>query len=55
MDDKTLLINAREIAIMLLKNAGHSYGIDFMILNDTMIELNKRLREMGVDISKLSQ
>ena len=31
---------------MLLKNAPHSFGINFAVLNDTGCEVHKRLKEL---------
>lgn len=45
MDDQTLYKNCYKITEMLLKNAAHSFGIDFACLNESMIELKKRIKK----------
>jgi len=47
MDDKQLLMNCWEICIEELKQAAHIV-VDVGRLNDTLIELKKRLTAMGV-------
>ena len=44
MSEKEFLENMDKIIEMLLKNAGHSFGLDFKIINDTAIEVSKRLK-----------
>ena len=46
MNEKEFLDNVDKIIEMLLKNAGHSSGIDFKIVNDTDIELQKRRKAL---------
>lgn len=46
MDDKEFLKNVDDIIEMLLKNAAHSFGIDFAVVNDTAIEVSKRRKEL---------
>lgn len=46
MEDKELLQNVKKIIEMVLKNAGGMFGVDFMVLNNTAIEVDKRLKEM---------
>ncbi|MBO4556007.1 MAG: hypothetical protein J5706_04540 [Elusimicrobiales bacterium] len=46
MNEKEFLDNVDKIIEMLLKNAGHSFGIDFKIVNDTDIELQKRRKAL---------
>lgn len=36
--------NVALIIDMLLKNAAHSFGLDFMLINETAIENSKRLK-----------
>lgn len=36
--------NVRAIIDMLLENAAHSFGLDFMLINETAIENSKRLK-----------
>ena len=47
MDNKEFLKNVKAIIEMLLKNAGHSFGIDFALVNNTAIECEKRLKNEG--------
>jgi hypothetical protein len=42
----------REIIDELLKNAAHSFGIDFERLNLTAIEVDKRIYFLGIDTRK---
>lgn len=46
MNEKEFLRNVNAIIEMLLKNAAHSFGINFMLVNDTAIEVKKRLLEL---------
>lgn len=46
MEEKEFLKNVDSIIEMLLKNAGHCFGIDFMVVNETAMEVSKRLREL---------
>lgn len=46
MSDEELLENMRGIIDELLKNSAHSFGIDFMRLNLTAIEVDKRLEHI---------
>lgn len=46
MTDEELLQNTKAIIDELLKNASHSFGIDFKRLNLTGIEVNTRLYEI---------
>jgi hypothetical protein len=48
MDEKTFIKNTASICEMLLKNAAHSFGIDFSVLNETLIEIEKRAHELGL-------
>lgn len=54
MDDKTLLINMWGICLEELKQAANLV-IDVGRINDTLIELRKRLTALGVDVSTLEQ
>lgn len=36
--------NVALIIEMLLKNAAHSFGLDFMLINKTAVENSKRLK-----------
>lgn len=45
MTDLELLENMEKIIEMLCKNAGKAFGIDFAILNDTGVEVHRRLIE----------
>lgn len=36
--------NVELIIEMLLKNAAHSFGLDFMLINETAVENSKRLK-----------
>lgn len=47
MNDKEFLQNVTKLVDMLLKNAAHSFGLDFMVINDTAIEAKKRLQKLG--------
>lgn len=54
MEDKDLFIGCWGVAIDCLKMAG--YGApDIGRLNEVLMELRKRLVEMGVDINTLEQ
>ena len=44
MTEIQFLENVDKIIEMLLKNAKHSFGLNFKIINDTDIELHKRLK-----------
>ena len=46
MKDKIFLENVDKIIEMVLKNAAHSFELDFAIINDTAIECRKRLKEL---------
>lgn len=46
MSDIELLENMEKIIEMLCKNAAKSFGIDFAILNDTGVEVHRRLIEL---------
>lgn len=46
MDEKEYLENVDQIIEMLLKNAAHSFGIDFALVNDTAIETTQRLKKL---------
>lgn len=50
MTDQELYENSYAIGEMLLKNAAHSFGLDFAVINETMIELQKRIRANSVPI-----
>lgn len=52
MQDKELLINMWGICIETLENAANTV-IDVGRINDTLIELEKRLKEAGVDTKTL--
>lgn len=49
MDESEYLQNVHRIIDDLLKNAAHSFGLDFRIINETAIETTKRLRRMNID------
>lgn len=53
MTDKEFLKGVARICVDLLKNSAHSFGIDFAILNDTMIELEKRAILVGLTRKEL--
>lgn len=46
MEDKEFLQNVKKIIEMVLKNAGGMFGVDFMVINNTAIEVDKRLKEI---------
>lgn len=46
MEDKKFLQNVKKIIEMVLKNAGGMFGVDFMVINNTAIEVDKRLKEI---------
>jgi len=48
MDDITFIKNCASMGEMLLKNAAHSFGLDFGVINDTMIEIDKRAKKLGL-------
>lgn len=52
MTDADLFLNMRGIIDELLKNAAHSYGIDFKRLNETAIEVDQRIYFLGIDTRK---
>jgi hypothetical protein len=54
MEDKDLLINMWGICIEELKQAAHIV-IDVGRINDTLIELRKRLTALGVNVDELEQ
>lgn len=54
MNDQELLINCWEICIEELKQAAR-ISVDIGRMNDTLIELRKRLVAMGVDMNTLSK
>ena len=45
MNEKEFLQNVEKLIEMILKNAGHSFGLDFGLINDMGIEVQKRLKE----------
>jgi len=45
MNDKEFLENINTIIRMLLKYAANSFGIDIIILEDTLEEVQKRLNK----------
>ena len=47
MDEMTYLLNVRRLIDDLLKNAAHSFGLDFRIIDETGIETNKRIQELN--------
>ena len=53
MDDITFIKNLARICEELLKNAAHSFGIDFERLNETLIEIEKRAHKLGIKRSDL--
>lgn len=53
MNDKTFYKNVARICDDLLKNAAHSFGIDFGVLNETMIELGARAKKVGLTYKDL--
>lgn len=53
MTDKQFLMNFAAICEMLLKNAGSAFGLDFAVINDTMIELDKRAHALGITRKEL--
>lgn len=53
MDDITFIKNVARIAEDLCRNAGHSSGIDFAILNDTLLEIEHRASVLGLKRSDL--
>lgn len=46
MEDKEFIQNVKKIIEMVLKNAGGMFGVDFMVINNTAIEADKRLKEI---------
>lgn len=54
MDEKTLLINCWGVAIDCLKGA-HNNAPDIGRLNETLMELRKRLVALGVDMETLDK
>jgi hypothetical protein len=52
MKDSELLLNIRGIIDELLSNASHSFGINFKRLNETAIEVDKRIFLLGIDTQK---
>lgn len=46
MTDIEYLKNVKKNLECLLKNASHSFGIDFMSLNNTLIETDKRINNL---------
>jgi len=54
MDDTTLLKNCWGVAIDCLKMAAHG-APDIGRLNETLVELRKRLTAAGVDMETLEQ
>ena len=54
MQDKELLISMWGICVETAKNAANTV-VDVGRLNDTLIELEKRLKEAGVDMKTLEQ
>lgn len=52
MTEKEFLENMDKIIEMLLKNAGHSFGLDFKVINDTAIEVSKRLKALKEEEEK---
>lgn len=49
MTEREYLIGVAHLATALLRNAAKSYGIDFAIVNETMIETERRARALGMD------
>lgn len=46
MNEKEFLKNVDACLEMLLKNVAHSFGIDFAVLNETLLEVEKRLKSL---------
>lgn len=46
MKEEEFLKNVLAIIDMMMKNAAHSFGVDFMILNNTAVEADKRLKKI---------
>lgn len=46
MTEKEYEQNVSKIIDTLLKNAAHSFGIDFMMLSETAMENSKRLKKL---------
>lgn len=46
MEEKEFLQNVNSIIKILLKNAGQCFGINFMVVNETAIEVDKRIKEL---------
>lgn len=46
MAEKEFLQNVNKLIEMILKNAGHSFGLDFGLINNMGIEVNKRLKKL---------
>ena len=44
MEDAQYLRNVEAIGEMVLKNAAHSYGLDFHIINETLFETTRRIK-----------
>ena len=47
MDEITYFLNVSRIIDDLLKNASHSFGLDFRIINETGIETNRRIQTLS--------
>lgn len=52
-NEKQFLADVYGICDELLKNAKHAYGIDFGRLNDTLMLLTARWKELGFELSEL--
>ena len=48
MDEKQFIKNVASLGEMVLKNAAHSFGLDFGLINETMIEIEKRAHALGL-------
>ena len=49
MKEKEFLQNVNKLIEMILKNAGHSFGLDFGLINEMGIEVKKRLEIVKED------
>lgn len=54
LDEKTYLKHVNRIIEDLLKNAAHSFGLDFAVINEAAIETERRLIENGLTRSDRS-
>ncbi len=53
--EKQFLADVYGICDELLKNAGHSFGIDFMRLNETLMRIGREWKALGLEMSELEE